>query len=60
MRNLDFRDAIRGGVSGAYLVHIGNSLNGQRIAFFNYNAAGGIGSEAALENLFRGPNSPIV
>ena len=56
MRNLDFQHGVRGGIAGAYMVRTG----GDQVAFFHYNAAGGIGSEAALENLFRGPNSPIA
>jgi Ca2+-binding RTX toxin-like protein len=59
MRNLDFR-GVSSGTPGAYLVRTNPSNNGDPIAFFQYNAAGGIGSEAALENLFRGANSPIV
>lgn len=58
--NFDFQDDIFDGLSGAYLVQTGVSVAGDQVAFFEYNTAGGIGSEAALDSLFSSAFSPIV
>lgn len=60
MRYLDFEDGVFESRAGAYLGWNTASRMGEQIAFFEYNPAGGIGSETAIENLFRGSNSPIV
>ncbi|MEO0826789.1 MAG: M10 family metallopeptidase [Cyanobacteria bacterium J06635_15] len=52
----EFQHGSLGIATGAYLVTTG----GSEVAFFQYNAPGGIGSEAELNNLFSGILSPIV
>ena len=60
VNRFEFQDASFEGMSGAYLERTGISSAGQQVAFFQYNTAGGINSEAALETLFSGNSSPIV
>lgn len=56
----DFQNGSLDGVPGAYMVRTGVSVAGDQVAFFWYNGGGGIGSEAALDALFGGADSPII
>lgn len=58
--NFDFQDGLFGGLSGAYLVKLEPNVAGSQVAFFRYNAAGGIGDEAALDAMFNSIAAPVV
>ena len=60
VNRLEFRDGDFDGRDGAYLTRLGASVAGEQVAFFEYNIGGGIGNEAALNNLFSSTNSPII